>query len=313
MPPDPLNTILHILRLEPKKFYRLQLASPWGMSLSPASAAFHFIEHGECWLRMPGNGVAQQLRQGDIVVVANTAEYHLVSGVDAQAFPLREVLASRDSDGIVRLQQQNGEPALTMVCTEFYPEGGAASPMFSVIPPVIYIPNDQGRAIDWLAAPLELIAFETRHDYPATSTVVSRVMDILFIMVIRYWITHHQHETGGWLKALYHPQIGEVMGAMHQQPEHPWTVEDLAKIANMSRSSLAKQFTAMVGESPMKYLTRWRMQLAAMWLVSEPDLTIDAIALRVGYTSGYAFSKAFKRMIGDSPDAYRRQRQLMIR
>lgn len=175
------------------------------------------------------------------------------------------------------------------------------------MPPLILIRGENGRAIDWLTAPLEMVAFEAQHDYPGKDTVLSRLMDILFIMVIRYWITHQSARDGGWFSALYHPQIGEVLGYIHRQPEHDWTVDSLAETVSMSRSSLANQFTGMVGESPMKYLTRWRMQLAATWLAQDPLLTVEEVSLRVGYTSSYAFSKAFKRLVGVAPSEYRSQ------
>ncbi|MBC8100626.1 MAG: helix-turn-helix transcriptional regulator, partial [Armatimonadetes bacterium] len=171
------------------------------------------------------------------------------------------------------------------------------------------IPNQNGHTISWLKSPLEMINFEMQHSYPGSETVVSHLMSILLIMVIRYWILHHADGDGGWLSALYHPQIGAVLAEIHQQPAYPWTVDSLAKAVNLSRSGLAAQFSALVGEAPMHYLTRWRMQLAVTLLLDEPYATLDQIAQQVGYSSAYAFSKAFKRWFGMAPSAYRQQYQ----
>jgi len=282
---DALTHVLRALRLEPTAFKRVALAAPWGLRLSALDhAAFHYVEQGTAWLRILDAERAQQrlLQQGDIVVVSHTAAYELLDDPPA------------------------GHGAITaMMFSELRPELPAVSPLFASIPPLIHIPGQDGRAIDWLTPPLDLIAFEDRHDYPGKDTVISRVLDILFIMVVRSWIGYANPNGGGWLNALYHPQIGQVLGCIHQQPERAWTVEDLAAVVNLSRSAFASQFTALVGEAPMTYLARWRMQLAATLLVSQPAATLEGIAQRVGYSSAYAFSKAFKRIVGVSPSAYR--------
>lgn len=301
---DALTQVLKVLRLQPSAFHHLKLESPWGMQLAAINgAAFHVVEEGQCWLRL--GDILRPLKQGDIIVVSNTASYELVADAESPVLMLDQVLSHRGEDGYIRLGTEQTGLYTSLLCSYFRTEQNAPFPLFSILPPLIYIPGSAGRAIDWLAAPLELVAFEADHAYPGKETVISRIMDILLIMVIRHWIVHQQDTNGGWLNALYHPLIGEVLGYMHRQPELSWTVESLAAAVHMSRSSLANQFTLLVGEAPMKYLTRWRMQLAASHLLDDPAATVEQVALGVGYASPYAFSKTFKRWLGLSPTDYR--------
>ncbi|MBI1258130.1 MAG: helix-turn-helix domain-containing protein [Chloroflexi bacterium] len=307
---DALTNVLEVLRLEPVVMHYLHLRAPWGIALAATNgAAFHVVDEGQCWLRLPDQTEPIVLRRGDLIVLSNTAHYELLDNPRTAAVPLQNLLAYRSEDGRVEPPgSANGEVA-TLICGEFRTDQNAISPLFSMLPPFIHIQAQEGRSVEWLAAPLEQIAFESRHDYPGKATVVSRLMDILFIMVIRYWIVHQGFEHSGWFGALYHPQIGEVLGHIHREPQIKWTVESLAATVHMSRSALANQFTALVGESPMQYMTRWRMQLAAQRLRENRQEKIDVIAERLGYASPYSFSKAFKRLLGVSPTEYRNRYQ----
>jgi AraC-like DNA-binding protein len=304
MPMDALTQVLHVLRLQPRMFYRLELAASWGMGLSVGNgASFHVMERGGCWLKMP-DGEILALNTGDLVVISHTDDYALLSDQDAQALPLASVLKQRDAQGVVRMSNGDGDIA-RLICGSFQPEYEATYPLFSLLPRLIHIRGEEGRSLDWLTTSLYFISDEATAARPAKDTVISRLMDILFIMVVRHWIDERSPETGGWLGALYHPYIGLVLSALHAQPEQAWSVETMANTAGLSRSAFAAQFTVLVGEPPMRYLTRWRMQLAVMWLTSDSKLSIEEIAWRVGYDSPYAFSKAFKRLLGVAPRAYR--------
>jgi AraC-like DNA-binding protein len=178
-------------------------------------------------------------------------------------------------------------------------------PIFSWLPSFIHIPNQEGRPIYWLAMAMQGIGSELQGARPGYEAVVSRLMDILFIMVMRSWIDQHASQEKGWLSALVDPYIGVILNALHEQPNAPWTLDKLAQLAMMSRSAVVDRFTSIVGEPPMRYLTRWRIQLATTWLHDDDQLTLEQIAHRVGYTNAFAFSKAFKRIVGLSPSEYR--------
>lgn len=304
---DALKQVLNVLRLEPRLFHRLEMVAPWGMGLETRSrASFHLVEAGECWLHLSTLEAPLRLGTGDLIVVSDVADYALSTPDKSAITPLAGLLTMREGQRI-NPERSRAETVTTVICGEFRAEHGAIYPLFSLLPPLIVVPGERGQAVEWLRTALYFIADEAAHQRPGSETVISRLMDVLFIMVMRFWIDHHPVEEGGWLGALYDPVIGQVLAAMHRAPEHPWTVAKLARTANLSRSVLAAQFTRLIGEPPLYYLTRWRMQLAAMWLIMEPQLTIETIAGRVGYTSAYAFSKAFKRWMGVSPSAYRKR------
>ncbi|MBC7870335.1 MAG: AraC family transcriptional regulator [Chitinophagaceae bacterium] len=306
---DALKHVLQLLRLKAKLFYRMELAAPWGMALAVSNAAaFHVVEYGQCWLRLSDHKDPILLGQGDLVVISNQAHYEVVDDLKTDVIPLREFVRGRKEHGITCPSASKPHIA-TLICGEFRTENEAVYPLFSLLPPLILIKGEAGQSAEWLTAALRFIASEAADARPGSETVISRLMDILFIMVMRYWIDHHASSDGGWLGALYHPQMGKILGYIHREPQRDWTVESLAEAVQMARSTLAAQFTAMIGEPPMKYLTRWRMQVAAMLLMDNPMLTVEAVALRVGYTSPYAFSKAFKRLIGLAPSDFRAKYQ----
>jgi transcriptional regulator GlxA family with amidase domain len=184
-------------------------------------------------------------------------------------------------------------------------DDGAHHPLLPVLPKVIALRARDGHAAAWLAPTLSFLAAEAGTELPGARTVVSRLADILFIQVVRAHLGSAPEQVSGWLGALRDPQIGSALGCMHEDPAHPWTVEALAQRVAMSRSTFAARFAEIVGEPPLHYLTRWRMQKARS-LLREGRVPLSEVAARVGYDSEAAFSKAFKRAVGEAPGAYRR-------
>jgi AraC-like DNA-binding protein len=173
------------------------------------------------------------------------------------------------------------------------------------LPPVIVLPGELSRSVHWLEPTLKFIACEAQSGRPGAQTVVSRLADVLFIQIVRGYLATLPASSSGWLGALGDSQIGAALGFIHQSPELDWTVQSLAAKVAMSRSAFASRFARLVGEPPLAYVTRWRMQKAA-GLLRQSSATLANIAERVGYDSEAAFSKAFKRAVGSAPGAYRR-------
>ena len=137
--------------------------------------------------------------------------------------------------------------------------------------------------------------------------MLSRLAELMFVELIRRHLEGLPPSRTGWLAGLRDPQVGRALAALHAEPGAPWTLEALARAAGLARSSLAERFAGLIGEPPMQYLARWRMQLAASLLSSTQD-GVGAIAARVGYASEAAFSRAFKKSAGLPPAAWRRER-----
>jgi AraC-like DNA-binding protein len=135
--------------------------------------------------------------------------------------------------------------------------------------------------------------------------VLDRVLDLLLIAALRTWMARPGAQAPGWYRAQSDPVVGPAVRLLHDHPERAWTLDSLAAAVGVSRSGLARRFTELVGEPPMAFLTGWRMTLAAD-LLREPGATVDAVARRVGYGSGFALSTAFKRVRGVTPQQYRR-------
>lgn len=153
--------------------------------------------------------------------------------------------------------------------------------------------------------PVRQLAHEVARPRPGGAFVITRLADLLVIHAIRAWLERDSLSGSGWLRALRDPQIGHALNLIHRDPTRDWTVASLGAAVSLSRSSFAERFARMVGESPMRYLTRWRMELAASRLRDGTEIVGD-VARRVGYRSEAAFSRAHKRIVGRSPGAMRR-------
>jgi AraC-like DNA-binding protein len=193
----------------------------------------------------------------------------------------------------------------TLVCGAFKFEDRRHNPLLGVLPPLVLIKGEEGRAVQWLEPTLQFIACEAASGRPGAQTIISRLADVLFIQIVRGFLVSTPENQRGWLRALSDAQIGTALSLIHQNPENPWTVATLASKVGMSRSTFAGRFAELVGEPPLHYVTRWRMQKAAA-LLREGTTTLAEIADRVGYESEAAFSKAFKRWVGTAPGAYRK-------
>ncbi len=191
-----------------------------------------------------------------------------------------------------------------LICGSIRFAHSATHPLLSVLPRAISVKPAPDNAA-WLEATLRLIEHELTTAQPGASTLVARLSDVLLVNAIRHWVVEHAFEEGaGWVRGLTDPRVARALGCVHRDPAQPWTVDTLARRSGMSRSGFAARFAELVGESPARYLTRWRMHLAAQALRECSD-SMATIAESVGYSSEHAFAKAFKRTLGVTPGAFR--------
>src|SRR3954454_1455673 len=301
---DPLAEVLDIGRVRGAVLAHVCANDPWGIRLSSTpGAAFHAITAGTCWLRLDGNAPLQ-LMPGDVVLLPTGTVHDMVSKPNGRARAYdrvaKEELMTPDGDLLIA-----GPGAVTrFICAAYDYDHEVAHPLLSLLPPVVHIPANAPGDGGPIQSTLRLLASELGGRSPGSRSVVTRLTDVLFVQVLREWL---KRESDGacWLRALHDPQIAEVIAILHARPAEPWTLASLAQSVNLSRATLARRFTELVGQPPLAYLTRWRMDLAARRL-RETTEPVNVIAQGVGYTSEFAFSRAFTRMRGQAPGRYRR-------
>ncbi|MBN9663691.1 MAG: AraC family transcriptional regulator [Acidobacteria bacterium] len=302
---DVLTDVLNGLGLQSRLFCRSQLRAPWGMSFDKSDLAhFHWIGQGQCWLHCRGHlRKPRLLRSGDLVVLPHGDAYYLSDQPGGESVPVLDWVGGGGNTRCRLLTQGGSGPLTSMLCGSFsFVHEGV--PLLSLLPAVLHLRGDRSENRSHLEPLMRALVVEAEDALPGWETVLSRLMDILFVRVIRTWL-NDQPADSHWLAALNDPQIHRALSLMHETPEHPWTLQSLSRKAGLSRSPFAARFARLVGEPPLTYLTRLRMHRAARALRQHKLPLADAARL-AGYKSEIAFGKAFRRIIGVPPGAYRR-------
>lgn len=302
---DVLGDVLDSVRLSGQVICRLELTAPWGISIAPVhGASFHVIDRGSCWIRLTGEDELVPLAGGDLVVFPRGSAHEIVDTPSSPVRGLEDLTRSLGQDSLVLRHGGGGMPT-TVVCGVLNHQDGGDHALFSLLPPLIHIKGDQGQASPWLDYTLRFMSSEAASSMPGAGTIIDRLSDILFVQAVRSWIGGQTEPSAGWLTALGDPQVGDALGHIHGDPGRRWTVDSLASLVSMSRSAFSARFSALVGQPPLLYVTRWRMRLARGWL-RDTGLRPRDIAGRLGYRSEDPFKRAFKREVGMAPGHYRR-------
>jgi AraC-like DNA-binding protein len=217
---------------------------------------------------------------------------------------LEDLLARDPVDSELRLVSGGGGATTELLCGAFALEGSREHPMLSVLPTAIRTPGDRQRPSPWLTAVLELVAMHVNAGGPGTAVVLERLSEVMLTQALRTALLDLRESDTLELEALHDPGIAPAVRAIHEHPEHPWTLGELAHVSAMSRSAFAARFRALTGDSPMRYVTRCRLARAARRLRTT-NAALGEIALDAGYDSEFAFSRAFKRELGVPPGVYR--------
>jgi AraC-like DNA-binding protein len=304
---DVLAEVLDSLKLRGRLFCRCELSAPWALDFTAGLFShFHVIERGTCWLQLHRGLNPVGLEEGDLLLVFPRGDgYRLSDDPRTRPIPLTQLVG--DSRGGLRavIKHGAGGPETHLMCGAFEFLGPRSESSLSVLPEWIRVPKRERHDNEWLNATLQFLRRETREAGIGSETIATRLIDVMFVEAIRTWLKNQPEGSAGWLGALRDPAIGAALGLIHKTPEKPWTVPGLAAHVGMSRSPFAARFTALVGQSPMSYLQRWRLQLAAK-LLQDHARSLSNIAEQVGYESAAAFSRIFKREFGAAPGRYRR-------
>jgi AraC-like DNA-binding protein len=188
------------------------------------------------------------------------------------------------------------EGPATMIVCRFWFDASSLRAMLFALPWLIHIRSTD--AADWLEGIVHFMLLEADDVQPGGALMISRLIDLIVIRALRTWV--HQGRASGWLGGLSDPRIARALRALHEQPQQRWSIEALAGIASMSRSSFSERFAALVGRSPLRYWNEWRLTLARDML-AKPNARVGEVGLAIGYESEAAFSRAYKAFFGRSP------------
>ncbi|MEW6166846.1 MAG: AraC family transcriptional regulator [Pseudomonadota bacterium] len=287
---DLLSSVLNAYQLRAGVYGHPRLCGIWQMGTSGHKrAAFHLVGRGNCWLHLRGDRAPEPLQGGDLVVFPHDT-WHMLSGTPT--LQGEENLMPEAAEG----------PFTTLVCGYFEFQAGDKNPILDALPEVIVVRREQaGRHLEIIG---QLLLEEAQGESIGTRTVLDKLADTLFVMVVRQYISQMSDQRG-LLAALADARLRKALAAVHRDLATPWTLEGLAQIAGMSRASFAQKFSELVGTTPIDYLTRWRMTQAELML-RDPQISVASAAERVGYETEAAFRKAFKRVHGVGPGSIRR-------
>jgi AraC-like DNA-binding protein len=331
---DTLSDVLRSVRLRSAVFYYVTCGDNW-VAEAPASreivaavmpGAEHVIEYhvvieGECWAAIVGESPLK-LGRGDIIMLPHGDAHVMSSAPGMRANPnvswfyemkihQRPFRVAYDGDAESQVEPNaSGFGALTnqdsptmLVCGFIGCDMRPFNPLIATLPRLLHLPAANGGA--WGAQFMRLAAAETSNKLPGTEVLLERMSEMMFVDAVRRYVDTMPEHATGWLAGLRDRFVGRALALLHERPAEPWSVDELGKQVGLSRSALHERFVRFIGEPPMQYLTHWRMQIASR-LLRESQVTVAAIALEVGYDSEAAFARAFKRLVGTPPAAWRR-------
>jgi AraC-like DNA-binding protein len=301
---DVLSQVLTLIRLRGELVYSANLSAPWSIVFPKGGAHFHFIEHGDAWVRTLG-APPIRVKQGDMLLLPHGTG-HIIGDDPASVQVGIDTIIEKHFDRVRSVLEYGGGGVVCRVVGGLFNfEGGSLAAVMAALPIVVHIPSDGGKTPDWLDAIAHFLVKESHEVEPGSSLMISRLIDLLVIRTLRTWAAN-QAAPSSWLGGLGEERIGRVLSAIHADPYHAWSVHELAGIAAMSRSIFAERFTARVGEAPLHYVKRWKLTLAADMLATG-GLKVTQAAHRTGYTSDAAFSRAFKSHFGYAPSEARQR------
>jgi AraC-like DNA-binding protein len=317
MSTTPLQAALEALRLDGAIFFRAEFTERWSYESPPTELAgllrpgaerlilFHIVAAGRCWVATQ-DGERHWASRGDVIVLPY-GDLHFVGGTgEADAVPIVTLLAPPPWEEIPVLQYGGGGERTDVVCGYLHSEDPLFDPGLRAFPPVFVVSPPQGPAAQFVESAISW-ALATTSGYVPAASVSTRLPELLLIEVLRLHLASAPAADHGWVAALHDPILAPALAKLHAAPERKWTVAELAAEVAVSRSVLDERFRQVLGRSPIRYLTDWRMHVAQELLASS-EHGLATISRKVGYDSEEAFSRAFKRSNGSSPSVWRSAR-----
>ena len=312
---DVLSEVLKTVKLESAFFYNAEFSAPWSFHSSDSCKlapfinqtqghviVYHLLIEGRARACVAGECVP--LRAGDIVIFPHGDSHSLENGTPDRAVDGESQLQRIFSQGLALARTGGGGELTRFVCGYMVCEPQLSRVFLSGLPPVFKVNIREDESGQWLENSIRHSIAAAAASGAGGGAVLAKLCEALFVETLRRYIVELPERQTGWLAGARDREVGKVLALMHRRPAEPWTIAGLAKEVGLSRSVLAQRFRQFLGEPPLAYLTRWRLQTGAQLLVSTSH-SVGEIASRVGYDSEAAFNRAFKREFGKPPARYR--------
>jgi AraC-like DNA-binding protein len=315
---DIVSEVLKVVRLQGALFYNGEFSSPWSVYAASSQAlakyfatdkehviVYHLLTEGRASLRLE-RGERLALTAGDIVMLPHGDRHIIENGAASQTLNDEEHLADILSQGLKLWRIGGGGEITKFVCGYMACDPRLSQIFLNGMPPIFKVNLRNDASGRWLENAIRFSVDQANMSAPGEEALLAKLSEVLFVETLRAYIAQLPAEQTGWLGGARDSVVAKALALMHKSPAHPWTIAALAKEAGISRSVLAERFRHYLNESPMAYLTRWRLQLGAKMLEST-SYSVAQIALEVGYESEAAFNRAFKREFTVPPARFRSQ------
>lgn len=296
-----MSDALDLVRLRADLVCLSAFREPWGVAFPAGPSHLHIVQSGVATARLTGHDELLRADAGDILLFPRGAGHELVDQRGSTVVALEQIEDAAYDPATIRFSHGGDGAESRLLCCRFNFHGAYADQLLAALPPIIHVRG----AADWLDTSVRFLIIEAQQLRPGAAVMISRLIDLLFVQTLRAWADSRDHDLG-WLGGLSDARIGRTLAAIHAEPVRNWTAHDLAAVAGLSRSAFADRFTRIVGMTPLAYVARWRLNLAAE-LLDTGSISIGDVARRVGYASDAAFNRAFKAQFGNSPAQFRKR------
>lgn len=313
---DALSDLLRVLRFTGGVFLDATFRTPWCVysqvtredctpeTPSASLVAFHYVLDGHVEISI-GDAPPRTCRGGDLIVVVRNDVHRFGSDLSLPPMHVDSILREATHDEVAQLDLGEGDDVISRFVCGYLGTSVKSHPLLDALPDLLVANMRERPCAEWVESSFRFAARTHVAHQPGAQDVLARLSELLFVEAVREYIEHLPPEGTDWLSALRDPPLARALSALHARVAHPWTTEQLAEEALLSRSAFAERFARVLGVPPMTYLTRWRMLVAAQRL-RESRASIGQIAADVGYESESTFTRAYTREMGITPGAYRR-------
>lgn len=296
---DILSDILQKVKLSSAIYFKSDFSAPWGMNIPKGPfAQFHIVTRGQCILKTSDKSI--RFFAGDIVVFPLGTSHWLADNEQSDRQHGMDVVQSIINGNSLF---SGNDISTTLICGHFEFDKSIEHPFLKELPEIIHIKDSERKELPWLENITNLVMQETGSEKAGSNIVVNKLGEVLFIHVLRAYIKNIKKQKG-FLAAIQDERISKVLKAIHNSPEKNWQLATLAKVGGMSRTSFSNTFKTLIGETPMHYITQWRI-LQAKDLLKESNKSVGEVAENVGYQSEAAFNRVFKKCVALTPLKYR--------